>query len=358
MISGIGPSVTLQKHGIKVLKDLPGVGQNLWDQPLFGTTFQVNLGPSPSNPVQVSEYDQNPPVGPLTNAGNPAVGWDSLPPSYLSPSTRQALSQFPSDWPQLEWLAASVGLGNATEGVYRSILTTLVAPLSRGYVTIRSARMADAPIINFNYLTHPGDQEVAIGAFKRQREFWSKLSCITIGVENVPGPSVQTDAEILTYIRSTLSPIWHASATCKMGKQEEQHGGCGFTVPGVWDAEIEDCGCKCVSVLAPWTSTVYDLCVGREGSCGDVTGRGVEEWGGGRLSEPEKRRKTSSATSILGRPGPPSCQSRSQNLDEPHGPPCWTTLDRNSMSPVPPPPPRVLQLHGRTCPADSKDRLC
>ena len=218
MISGIGPSATLQEHGIKTLKDLPGVGQNLWDQPFFGTTFQVNLNSSVSNALQVSEYHQNPPIGPLTMPGNPSVGWDILPNTSLSPSTREALSQFPSDWPQIEWLAVSIGLGNATEGVYRSIVTALVAPLSRGYVTIRSARMADAPMVNFNYLTHPGDQEVAIGAFKRQREFWSKLNAITIGVENVPGPSVQTDAEILAYIRSVLSPIWHASATCKMGK--------------------------------------------------------------------------------------------------------------------------------------------
>ena len=221
MTSGIGPSATLREHGIKILKDLPGVGQNLWDHPLFGTSFEVNLDASPSDTVQVSEYNQTPPNGPLTNAGNPAIGWDSLPPSYLSTGTRQALSQFPPDWPQIEWLAASVGLGNATNGVFRTVFTALVAPLSRGYVTIRSARMADAPAINFNYLTHPGDQEVAIAAFKRQRESWSKLSSVTIGVENVPGPAVQTDAEILAYIRSSLSPLYHAAATCKMGKQSD-----------------------------------------------------------------------------------------------------------------------------------------
>ena len=222
MVSGIGPKATLKQYGIKVLQDLPGVGQNLWDQPLFGTSFQVNLAPSPSATESVSEYDQNPPTGPLTVGGGAVVGWDSLPSSSLKPKTRQALSQYPSDWPQLEWLEASVALGLTTgNGVFHSVITALVAPLSRGYVSIRSASMADQPIIDFKYLTDPADQDVAIAAFKRQREFWSTLSAITIGQEAVPGPSVKTDAQILSYIQAAVSPIWHASATCAMGKRSD-----------------------------------------------------------------------------------------------------------------------------------------
>ena len=78
--------------------------------------------------------------------------------------------------------------------------------------------MATPPLIDLAYLSSPADQDQAIAAFKRQRQFWSNISAITIGDETVPGPSVQTDAEILAFIKSTVGPIWHASATCKMGK--------------------------------------------------------------------------------------------------------------------------------------------
>ena len=43
MISGIGPRQILESLGIPVLKDLPEVGQNLWDYIYYGTTFRVNV---------------------------------------------------------------------------------------------------------------------------------------------------------------------------------------------------------------------------------------------------------------------------------------------------------------------------
>ena len=83
--------------------------------------------------------------------------------------------------------------------------------------------MTDAPVINPNWLTDPADVELAIAAFKRQREFWNMLSNydLTIGEEAYPGPAVQTDAEIIQAIREMVTPIWHASATCKMGQSSE-----------------------------------------------------------------------------------------------------------------------------------------
>ena len=43
MVSGIGPSATLQEYDIPVLVDLPGVGQNMWDHVLFGPSYSVNV---------------------------------------------------------------------------------------------------------------------------------------------------------------------------------------------------------------------------------------------------------------------------------------------------------------------------
>jgi choline dehydrogenase len=64
---------------------------------------------------------------------------------------------------------------------YASIAAVLAAPLSRGNISINSSDMADAPLINPNWLTHPVDVEVMVAAFKRTRDMWAAISDQTIG---------------------------------------------------------------------------------------------------------------------------------------------------------------------------------
>ncbi|KAL8696230.1 MAG: hypothetical protein Q9224_002905, partial [Gallowayella concinna] len=233
MVSGIGPRNTLRGLGIPVLKDLPGVGQNLWDHAFYGTSFRVNvptasagLNSEEVTAAAVEAYVKNA-TGPLSVPGTMVLGWENLPTdlqSALSPSARESLqSTFPADWPQLEYLPGSAGLGDPRDGFnYASITTALVAPLSRGNVSINSTSMADPPLINPNWITHPTDVQLAIAAFKRQRQVWAAMRNLTIGEEQIPGPAVQSDADILKYIRSTLAPVWHAASTCKMGRHTDR----------------------------------------------------------------------------------------------------------------------------------------
>ena len=240
MVSGIGPRETLQHFKIPVLYDSPGVGQNLWDQPFFGTTFRVDVSTASAaanhpniNAAAVAAY-LNSASGPLTNAAVPVIGWEKLPKNStdtLSDATKKALSMFPADWPQLEYLPIGDYLGNGSNFAtgdpldgynYASIATVLITPLSRGNVTLASSSMTDPPLINPNWLSTKADTEIAVAAFKRQREVWKALSNITIGSEYYPGPQVQSDADILAYIRKTVLPIWHAAATCKMGKRDDK----------------------------------------------------------------------------------------------------------------------------------------
>ena len=80
--------------------------------------------------------------------------------------------------------------------------------------------MADPPLINPNWLTDPTDVQVAIAAYKRVRELFatSALAPVLIGPEYFPGPSVQTDSQLLLLIRESLNTVFHAAATCSMGK--------------------------------------------------------------------------------------------------------------------------------------------
>ncbi|KAJ0373246.1 hypothetical protein COL922a_014280, partial [Colletotrichum nupharicola] len=55
---------------------------------------------------------------------------------------------------------------------------------------------------------------------KRLRAAWEATG-IAIGEEYRPGPDVQTDAEILEFIRETVVPVFHAAGTCAMGKESD-----------------------------------------------------------------------------------------------------------------------------------------
>jgi choline dehydrogenase len=115
---------------------------------------------------------------------------------------------------------SNLGTIQPTDGyMYASLLTALVAPVSRGSVTISSADTAVAPIIDPGLLTSPVDQDVALAAFKRARDFFATKAVqpVLIGGEYYPGPSVATDAQILQWIRNNLMTVWHASCTCAMG---------------------------------------------------------------------------------------------------------------------------------------------
>jgi hypothetical protein len=84
--------------------------------------------------------------------------------------------------------------------------------------------MADQPIINPNWLTHPTDQVVAVAAYKRVREMWATSVMqegVVLGPEYFPGLNVSSDAEILTLIRESFNTVSHASSTCKMGQKTD-----------------------------------------------------------------------------------------------------------------------------------------
>ena len=242
MVSGIGPRATLQQYGSHVIKNMAGVGQNMWDHVLFGANRRVNVltaSASLNSPIAAAklaaQFRANG-SGALAAFGAGYYGWEKLGEPYrskLSSEALAALATFPSDWPELEWLPISAYLGYQTnrqpedprDGYnYATINPGLIAPLSRGNVTISSADMTDPPILNPNWLSDPTDQEVAVQSFKRSREIWSVLAenNVTVGTdEYLPGLNVTSDAEILTYIQKSLMTIYHAAATCKMGTSND-----------------------------------------------------------------------------------------------------------------------------------------
>jgi choline dehydrogenase len=92
-------------------------------------------------------------------------------------------------------------------------------PLSRGYVLARSPDPREQPAINPRYLAEDTDQRAMVGGLRfLRRLFASPALAKHVIEENVPGPSVESDDELLDYARSNGSTVYHASCSCMMGQ--------------------------------------------------------------------------------------------------------------------------------------------
>ncbi|KAI4718836.1 alcohol oxidase [Aureobasidium sp. EXF-10727] len=242
MVSGVGPSDELAKFNISMIADRQGVGQNMWDHVVLSVGYQVDVETYGRlmDPAAAAQADQDylspNHTGILTNDQSDLLGWEILPNCSRSAFTESALkdlSTFPSDWPEVEYEISSAPFGTPSFSTPENVIDVgyiqpvLLTPLSRGNITLQSADMSDAPLINPNWLTHPTDQQVAVAAFKRARQFFNTTAIepILIGEELLPGPQDlpfnSTDADILNYLQANIGFNWHASCTCKMGQRND-----------------------------------------------------------------------------------------------------------------------------------------
>ncbi|KAK7985468.1 Versicolorin B synthase [Apiospora saccharicola] len=281
MVSGIGPAATLNRFNIPIIADRGGVGQGMQDHVFFGPSWRVKvqtLTRIANDPVYFAAQLAGPYAifkqGPLTSDGCDFLAWEKVPRSLLPPAAAADLSsQFPADWPELEYISGPGYVGNWSSIVndqpkdgyqYATLLGALVAPLSRGSVTLASADMADLPVVDPNWLTHPTDVAVAIAAYKRMRAAFATKAMhgvLADTVEYHPGPQVRTDAEILATIRKDVMTVWHASCTCRMGKADDPDAvvDSNARVIGVTGLRVVDASAFALLPPGHPQSTVYAL---------------------------------------------------------------------------------------------------
>ena len=281
MLSGIGPSPLLTSLNIPILSALPGVGQNLQD-PIF---FSVQHGvTTPSLASELADPNragpnlaayQNHKSGPYSSAGG-YIAFEKLPASLrntLSPRTRSLLASLPDDVPEIEYLAGSfAGTGNGITTI-GDLSAAILNPFSRGSVTISSANISDPPVINMGWLTDAADHEVAVAAFKRLRQAWGSpvLERWKVGGEVNPGDGVETDEEILEWVKGNAIQIWHASGTCAMGKDKEKGAVVDWAgrVFGVGGLRVVDASALPFAMPGHPQATLYALA---EKVAGDILG--------------------------------------------------------------------------------------
>ncbi|CAD0114507.1 unnamed protein product, partial [Aureobasidium uvarum] len=270
MVSGVGPRAILNKHRIPIVAERPGVGQNMWVSQIVSDnnvqagglmksigqpaplSYKVNVETTSvlqNDPTRIYEETENYVArqsGLLTSMGADTIGFlklSNLAWTNMSSATRADFqTAFPPDWPETEVVSFAVGPNDGINN-FATISTGLLATFSRGTVSLNSPDMADAPLIDLAFLLDKRDQDLAIAAFKYARRLAAtkSLQQAIIGEEFFPGPQVGTDAEILEFLQQSVSPFFHASCTCKMGKVNDSMA--------VVDAEARVIGVKGLRVV-------------------------------------------------------------------------------------------------------------
>jgi choline dehydrogenase len=92
-------------------------------------------------------------------------------------------------------------------------------PLSRGYVEARSSRPQEPPAINPRYFSHETDCRTAVAGLRWIRRLFAAPALAKYVVaETAPGNDVQSDDELLHYVKQTGGTVFHATCTCRMGR--------------------------------------------------------------------------------------------------------------------------------------------
>jgi len=92
-------------------------------------------------------------------------------------------------------------------------------PESRGWVRIKDADPRQAPEIQLNYLSADQDKRVAADSIKLTRRIVMETEAMKpyLPEEFMPGPSIQTDEDLLKAAGDIGTTIFHPVSTCKMG---------------------------------------------------------------------------------------------------------------------------------------------
>jgi choline dehydrogenase len=215
-LSGIGQPELLKQHGIEVKHELPAVGENFRDHINARIVWRVKDAKVSYNHMargvgavtQMMKYlatgggFMSLPSAPLLaflrtrrELATPDVQMHIVPYSIKNPKTRK-LQDFPS----------------MTVSVYQ------LRPESLGSIHIRSKNPKAQPAIRFNFLADPIDQAAMSEGFRMIRRIVDAPPMDAYrGEEFSPGPQINSDPDILDYIRSNSQTAYHPIGTCRMG---------------------------------------------------------------------------------------------------------------------------------------------
>jgi len=217
-LSGIGPGAELKSHGIDVVAERPGVGENLQDHLEF--YFQV------ASKLPITLYSS---MG-LFARGMIGLRWllckDGLGATNHFETCGFIRSRAGIDYPDIQYhflpLAVTYdGQGLANEHGYQAHVGPMRSK-SRGWVRLASNNAADKPRIFFNYMSHEDDWAEMRACVRLTREIFAQKAFDPYrGREIQPGADVVTDEQIDAFVRQHAESAFHPSCSCKMGAMSD-----------------------------------------------------------------------------------------------------------------------------------------
>jgi choline dehydrogenase len=236
MLSGIGPAAALQDLGLPVRVDRPGVGQHLQDHPVLAVVFRtgttetfLNAG-SQLNEELYRESGR----GMLASNGVEGFAFTQVRPGS-APAPDLELLFLPLEW-------RNQGLEPPQQHAF-TISAAVLAPCSRGQVTLRSPDPLDPPIIDFRLLSDRDGVDATILwegiRLSRRIAATAPLAEDNAG-EMRPGAAAESDRDLADFANRELQTVYHPTSTCRMGPDRHSvvdpqlrvHG-----VDGLWVAD-------------------------------------------------------------------------------------------------------------------------
>ncbi len=214
LLAGIGPREDLEKLGIPVVADLPGVGANLQDH------LEVYIQYASKQPVSIGPW--------LKHRHKPRIGaeWLFLRSGVGSSNHFEAggfiRSNDSVDYPNLmfHFLPIAIrydGSQPAAEHGYQVHIGPMYSDV-RGSVTLKSRDPFEHPALRFNYLSTENDRREWIEMVRAARHILNQPAFDVFNAGEIsPGPSVETDQEILDWVAQDAETALHPSCTAKMG---------------------------------------------------------------------------------------------------------------------------------------------
>lgn len=228
LLSGVGPAEELQKVGVPVVHNLPGVGRNLQNHVSYFVNFNINdTNSAPLNWATAMEYllfrD-----GLMSGTGiSEVTGFINTKyndPSQDNPDVQFFFGGFLANCAKTGMVGEK--LDNNTRSI--QIIPAVLRPKSRGFLTLRDNNPLSHPLIYANYYTHPDDVKIIVEGIKTAikmsetkalRRYGFKLDRThTQGCEKF---RFGTDNYWECSAKQQTGPENHQSSSCKMGPPED-----------------------------------------------------------------------------------------------------------------------------------------
>ena len=218
MLSGIGPAAHLKEHGIEVVADRPGVGQNLQDH------LELYIQQAATKPVSLFAHWN------LRGKAKIGLEWLLWKTGLGSSNQFESAAFIRSDagvkYPDIQYhflpIAVSYDGKVAPDGHGFQAHVGPMRSKSRGQVTLRSADPADHPKIEFNYMSDPQDWVDFRKCIRLTREIFAQAAFDPFrGREIQPGEDAQSDDALDGFIKEHAESAYHPCGTCKMGDADD-----------------------------------------------------------------------------------------------------------------------------------------